>query len=81
MDKDILTDFAIPNSEINAEMMVGEYGRLIIDVEVIGQVDGRTIFRKHGKAKADGNFRPESAKQMKARLLAQDDDAEDEDED
>ena len=69
MDKEILSEFCIPNSEINADMEVGDRGRLYIDVEVIGQIEGKTIFRKHNKAKAEGNFKPENAKQMRERLL------------
>lgn len=70
MDNEILSEFSIPNTELNAEMTVGDRGRLALDVEVIGQVDGRTIFRKHNKAVAEGNFKPENAKQMRERLIA-----------
>lgn len=76
MDKDILSEFAIPDTELNAEMLTGDRGSLRIDVEVIGQVDGKTIFRKHDKAVAEGNFKPENAKQMRERIL----DKQDEDE-
>lgn len=69
MDDKILDTFSIPDSEINAEMVAGDRGRLLIDVEVVGRVDGKTIFRKHNQAKADGNFKPEGAKQMRERLL------------
>lgn len=72
MDNDILTEFSIPNTELNAEMEVGDRGRLSLDVEVIGQVDGRTVFRKHDKATAEGNFKPENAKQMRERLIKKD---------
>jgi len=69
MDKDILTDFAIPNSELGAEMITGDHGQLMIDVEVIGQVGDVTLFRKHNKAVPEGNFKPENAKQMRERLV------------
>lgn len=69
MDKDILSEFCIPNSELNAEMEVGDRGSIRIDVEVIGQLEGKTIFRKHNKATAEGNFKPENAKQMRERML------------
>ena len=69
MDKEILSEFSIPDTELGAEMLVGDRGRLSIDVEVIGQIEGCTIFRKHNKAKAEGNFRPENAKQMRERLV------------
>lgn len=77
MDNEILSEFSIPDSEINAEMVTGDRGRLILDVEVIGRVDGRTIFRKHNQAKADGNFRPENAKQMRERMMKKQDETKD----
>lgn len=76
MDKEILSEFCIPNTELNAEMETGDRGSLRIEVEVIGQIEGMTIFRKHDKAVAEGNFKPENAKQMRKRLL----DKQDEDE-
>lgn len=69
MDNDILTEFSIPENEIGAAVEVGDHGRLLISVEVIGRVDGKFIFRKHKKAEADGNFRPEGAKEIRERLL------------
>lgn len=69
MDKEILTEFAIPSNELNAEMLTGDRGSLRLEVEVIGQVDGMTIFRKHDKAVAEGNFKPETAKQLRKKIL------------
>lgn len=70
MDKEILAEFSIPNTELNADMEVGDRGTLAIEVEVIGVVEGCTIFRKHNKARAEGNFKPENAKQMRERIIA-----------
>ena len=70
---DILTEFSIPNSELSAEMTIGDYGKLSFTVEVIGNINGMTIFRKHNKAIAEGNFKPESAKLMRERLLTNQD--------
>lgn len=69
MDKEILSEFSIPNTELNADMEVGDRGTLAIEVEVIGVVEGCTLFRKHNKARAEGNFKPENAKQMRERLV------------
>lgn len=69
MDKEILSEFSIPDTELGADMVTGDRGSLRFEVEVIGQVDGRTIFRKHGKVTAEGNFKPENAKQMRDRLV------------
>lgn len=68
MDKEILSEFCIPDSELNADMETGDRGTLSIEVEVIGRIEGKTIFRKHNKAKAEGNFKPENAKQMRERI-------------
>jgi hypothetical protein len=77
MDKEILSEFSIPDTELNAEMLTGDLGSLRLEVEVIGQVDGKTIFRKRGKTVAEGNFKPENAKQMRKRLVEKQDTAED----
>lgn len=71
----MLIEFCIPDTELNAEMLTGDRGSLRIDVEVIGQMDGMTMFRKRGKAVAEGNFKPENAKQMRERLLEKQEDA------
>jgi len=73
MDNEILTEFSIPDTELGAEMLVGDRGRLALDVEVIGRVDGRTLFRKHNRAIPEGNFKPENAKQMRERLIKKQD--------
>jgi hypothetical protein len=73
MDKEILSEFSIPNTELNADMEVGDRGTLSIEVEVIGQIEGCTVFRKHNKVKAEVNFKPENAKQMRERLIEKQD--------
>lgn len=73
----MLIEFCIPDTELNAEMLTGDRGSLRIDVEVIGQMDGMTMFRKRGKAVAEGNFKPENAKQMRERLIEKQDAEED----
>jgi hypothetical protein len=70
MDKhDILSEFSIPESEIAASLETGDHGKLALTVEVIGRVNGMVIFRKHNKAIAEGNFKPEGAKELRERLL------------
>lgn len=69
MDKHILSEFAIPDTELGAEMTIGDYGKLTITVEVMGRVDGCTLFRKHKKAVPEGNFKPEGAKEMRERII------------
>lgn len=68
-NQEILSEFAIPESEINAALETGDHGRLSLAVEVIGRVNGLLIFRKHNKATAEGNFKPEGAKDLRERLL------------
>lgn len=69
MDKEILSEFAIPTGEVDAPVEVGDFGKLVIEVEAIARLDGVTIFRKHKKARVEGNFRPEGAKELRERLL------------
>jgi hypothetical protein len=69
MDKEILSEFSIPDTELGAEMTIGDYGKITLTVEVIGRVNGCTIFRKHKKAIPEGNFKPEGAKELRERIL------------
>jgi len=69
MDNDILTEFSIPAGEIDAPLQTGDFGKVVIAVEVIGTTDGLIHFRKHKKAIAEGNFKPEGAKDLRERLL------------
>lgn len=74
---EILSEFCIPESELDASLEVGDYGKLGLSVEVIGRVNGMVIFRKHKKAIPEGNFKPEGANDLRERLLEkQDDEAE-----
>lgn len=65
----ILSEFSIPESEIDASLEVGDFGKVVIPVEVIGRIEGRIVFRKHQKAVPEGNFRKESVQEMRGRLL------------
>lgn len=77
MNNEILSEFAIPESEIDAAIETGDHGRLAITVEVIGRLNGLIIFRKHKKAVAEGNFKPEGAKEIRERLLDKEDEPKD----
>lgn len=79
MDNDILSEFSIPTGEIDAQVQTGDLGELLISVEVIGTLDGVVRFRKRKKAKAQGDFKPEGAKEIRERLLEKQDEAENED--
>lgn len=74
---EILSEFCIPESELDAALEIGDYGRLSLSVEVIGRVNGMVMFRKHKKATVEGNFKPEGAKDMRERLLEKQDKTED----
>lgn len=81
MDKhEILSEFCIPESELDAAIEVGDYGRITLTVEVIGRINGIIVFRKHKKAIPEGNFKPEGANDMRERLLEKQDSDEAEDE-
>jgi len=77
MDKhEILSEFAVPESEIAASLETGDHGKLALFVEVIGRVNGLIIFRKHKKAIPEGNFKPEGAKELRERILDKQEDEE-----
>ena len=70
MDNDmILSEFSIPSNEIDTELETGDLGKLVLSVEVIGKVNNMYVFRKHKKAIAEGNFRQETVKDMRERLV------------
>lgn len=78
MDKhEILSEFCIPESELDASIEVGDYGKLTLAVEAIGRINGMIVFRKHKKAVVDGNFKPEGAKEMRERILEKEESEED----
>jgi len=63
-----LSEFCLPKSEVNADLAVGEFGNLTIQVEVIAVESDEIKFRRHGEAKADGAFKAESLEQMRERI-------------
>jgi hypothetical protein len=70
MDKhEILSEFCIPANEIDADLAVGDFGKLALTVEVIGKVNDMFIFRKHKRAVPEGNFKPEGAKELRERII------------
>jgi hypothetical protein len=74
---EILSEFCIPESELDAALEIGDFGKLGITVEVIGRINGMVVFRKHKKATPEGNFKPEGAKDIRERLLEKQDAEED----
>lgn len=81
MDNKILSEFCVPASEIDSDLEIGDLGKLVISVEVIGKVGDHYYFRKHHKAIPEGNFRKETVSEMRDRLVKKqetEEDAEDE---
>ena len=75
----VVSEFQLPVSEIDAQLKVGERGKLVLPVEVVAVTDGSITFRKIKSATIEGGFRPETLDDMKLRI--QDQQEEDTDED
>lgn len=63
-------EFMLPASEVDANLSTGQAGELLIPVVCVSNSDGMLTFRKNGPVKASGDFKEETTKQMRERLLA-----------
>ena len=61
-------EFSLPSGEVDAELEVGEFGSIIVPVEVISKAKGKYTFRKTSSARTEGGFRKESLPDMKKRI-------------
>jgi hypothetical protein len=61
-------EFSLPSNELDTDMSVGEFGELIIPVEVIAKGDGKFTFRKVKSARTDTTFRKEGLNDMRDRI-------------
>lgn len=62
------SEFTLSRAEVDAPLDVGDFGSLLVPVEVISIHNGLVTFRKHGPAKASEPFKPESLDQMRDRM-------------
>ena len=75
----VVSEFQLPVSEVDAQLKVGERGKLVLPVEVVAVTDGSITFRKVKSATIEGGFRPETLDDMKMRIKDQQEDDTDED--
>lgn len=63
-----IMEFMLPKSEVDADLKVGQHGKITIDVEVISIGDGMISFRKESNAVA-GRFSEETIPEMRGRII------------
>lgn len=61
-------EFTLPMAEVNERVEVGEYGSVIIPVEVTQVSEGMISFRKSGKASSQAGFTKATVEQMREKL-------------
>lgn len=60
--------FIVAKSELDMDLEIGETGMLMIPVEVMTIDRDNYTFRKDGRIKAEGEFKPETVKDMRDRI-------------
>lgn len=60
--------FIVSKSELEMDLDIGETGVLMIPVEVMAIDKDTYTMRKYAKIKAEGDFKPESVKDMRKRI-------------
>ena len=63
-------EFSLPKHEIDTDLAVGEFGEVILPVEVVAVSGSMVTFRKTKSARADATFHDESLTQMRDRMTA-----------
>jgi len=61
-------EFTLPYGEVNERVEVGDYGTVMIPVEVTQVNDGMISFRKRGKASSQAGFEKATPDQMREEL-------------
>ena len=65
----MVTDtFIVAKSELETDLDIGETGTLMVPVEVITVEKDTYTFRKAGQIKPEGEFKPETVKDMRKRI-------------
>lgn len=60
--------FVVSKNELDMALDVGETGMIIVPVEVVSIDQENYVFRKDGRIRPEGNFKPESVKGMRDRI-------------
>lgn len=61
-------EFTLPYGEISERVEVGDFGNVIIPVEVTQVQDGMISFRKRGKASSQAGFEKATVDEMREEL-------------
>lgn len=60
--------FIVSKSELEMDLEIGETGTIMIPVEVMAIDRDNYTFRKAGKIKPEGEFKPETVKDMRKSI-------------
>ena len=60
--------YIVAKSELEMDLEIGETGMIMIPVEVMAIDKENYTFRKSGKIVAEGDFKPETVKDMRKRI-------------
>lgn len=60
--------FIVSKSELEMDLDIGETGIIMIPVEVMAVDKENYTFRKFGQIKAEGDFKPETVKEMRRKI-------------
>jgi GH35 family endo-1,4-beta-xylanase len=63
-----LDQFEVAKSELEFTTGIGETGILMVPVETVGENKENYIFRKHSRITPEGEFKPESVKDMRKKI-------------
>jgi len=61
-------EFELPKNEVESDLSIGERGTIMIPVEVVSVKSKSYVFRKVKKAGIEGEFKPETAEEMRERF-------------
>lgn len=60
--------FIVAKSELDMDLEIGETGMIMIPVEVMAIDKQNYTFRKFGRIKPEGEFKPETVVEMRRRI-------------
>jgi len=63
-----LDQFAVNKAELDINLEIGQTGTIMVPVEVIAIDKENYIFRKHARITPEGEFKPESVKDMRKKI-------------
>ena len=70
-----MMEFSIPESEVDAQVTVGDVGAVTIPVVIVSHENGRVTFRKTKNLEIQGGFRAETVDELRKRIIDEQEEA------